>query len=73
MASDLEKKAREAFFDDHFELAVDLYSQAIALNPKNADLYADRAQANIKLNNLTGSARPSRLNILPTIVILVLS
>ncbi|KAF3432919.1 hypothetical protein FNV43_RR24021 [Rhamnella rubrinervis] len=53
MASDLEKKAKEAFFDDHFELAVDLYSQAIALNPKNAELYADRAQANIKLSNLT--------------------
>ncbi|XP_022723956.1 protein SGT1 homolog A-like [Durio zibethinus] len=53
MASDLEIKAKEAFIDDHFELAVDLYSQAIELNPKNAELYADRAQANIKLNSLT--------------------
>ncbi|KAH1082876.1 hypothetical protein J1N35_022637 [Gossypium stocksii] len=53
MASDLETKAKEAFIDDHFELALDLYSQAIQLNPKNAELYADRAQANIKLNNLT--------------------
>ncbi|MBA0678111.1 hypothetical protein Goari_019473 [Gossypium aridum] len=53
MASDLETKAQEAFIDDHFELALDLYSQAIQLNPKNAELYADRAQANIKLNNLT--------------------
>nr|KJB18798.1 hypothetical protein B456_003G069500 [Gossypium raimondii] len=53
MASDLEAKAQEAFIDDHFELALDLYSQAIQLNPKNAELYADRAQANIKLNNLT--------------------
>ncbi|KAL4279060.1 hypothetical protein GQ457_03G013890 [Hibiscus cannabinus] len=52
MASDLETKAKEAFIDDHFELALDLYSQAIQLNPKNAELYADRAQANIKLNNL---------------------
>ncbi|XWS61246.1 hypothetical protein CRYUN_Cryun07bG0109300 [Craigia yunnanensis] len=52
MASDLETKAKEAFIDDHFELALDLYSQAIELNPKNAELYADRAQANIKLNNL---------------------
>ncbi|CAK7338713.1 unnamed protein product [Dovyalis caffra] len=50
--ADLEKKAKEAFIDDHFELAVDLYSQAIALNPSNPDLFADRAQANIKLNNL---------------------
>uniref|UniRef100_A0A2P2LFL9 Protein SGT1 homolog n=1 Tax=Rhizophora mucronata TaxID=61149 RepID=A0A2P2LFL9_RHIMU len=53
MASDLEKKAKEAFIDDHFGLAVDLYTQAIGLNPSNAELFADRAQANIKLNNLT--------------------
>ncbi|XVE58454.1 hypothetical protein DITRI_Ditri04bG0170700 [Diplodiscus trichospermus] len=52
MASDLETRAKEAFIDDHFELAVDLYSQAIQLNPKNPELYADRSQANIKLNNL---------------------
>nr|UNO37372.1 putative suppressor of G2 allele of SKP1 [Fagopyrum esculentum] len=53
MASDLEKKAKEAFIDDHFELAVDLYSQAIDLNPNHAELFADRAQANIKLQNYT--------------------
>ncbi|GAV76323.1 CS domain-containing protein/SGS domain-containing protein/TPR_2 domain-containing protein/TPR_11 domain-containing protein [Cephalotus follicularis] len=53
MATDLETKAKEAFIDDHFELALDLYSQAIALNPNNADLFVDRAQANIKLHNLT--------------------
>ncbi|PIN10387.1 hypothetical protein CDL12_17026 [Handroanthus impetiginosus] len=51
--SDLETKAKEAFIDDHFELAVDLYSQAIALNPNSAELFADRAQANIKLRNFT--------------------
>ncbi|XP_050224266.1 protein SGT1 homolog [Mercurialis annua] len=53
MASDLEKKAKEAFIDDHFELAADLLSQAISLNPNSAELYADRAQANIKLHNFT--------------------
>lgn len=53
MVTDLEKKAKEAFIDDHFELAVELYSQAIDLNPNNAELYADRAQANIKLSNFT--------------------
>ncbi|GER49791.1 SGT1 [Striga asiatica] len=54
MASpDLVSKAKEAFIDDHFELAVDLYSQAIALSPSNAELFADRAQANIKLQNFT--------------------
>ncbi|KAI4324971.1 hypothetical protein MLD38_030410 [Melastoma candidum] len=51
--SDLEQKAREAFIDDHFELAVDLYSQAISLSPSNPELFADRAQANLKLRNFT--------------------
>ncbi|PRQ60226.1 putative SGS domain, HSP20-like chaperone, tetratricopeptide-like helical domain-containing protein [Rosa chinensis] len=53
MASDLEKQAKEALIDDHFELAVDLYTQAIAIDPNNSELYSDRAQANIKANNLT--------------------
>ncbi|MFS8032825.1 putative tetratricopeptide-like helical domain superfamily [Helianthus anomalus] len=55
MASDLVTKAKEAFIDDHFELAVDLYSQAILIDPTNADLFSDRAQANIKLHNFTGT------------------
>lgn len=53
MASDLEKKAKEAFVDDDFDLAVDLYSQAIDMDPNNAGLFADRAQANIKINSFT--------------------
>ncbi|XP_062120307.1 protein SGT1 homolog B-like [Humulus lupulus] len=53
MASDLEKQAKEAFIDDHFQLAADLLSQAIDICPSNADLYLDRAQANIKLANFT--------------------
>ncbi|KAL2922096.1 Protein SGT1-like protein B [Bienertia sinuspersici] len=53
MATDLEKEAKEAFIDDHFELAVELYSKAIDLNPNNAELFVDRAQANIKLTNFT--------------------
>ncbi|OMO59166.1 Tetratricopeptide TPR-1 [Corchorus capsularis] len=52
MAFDLEIKFKEAFIDDRFELALELYSQAIELNLNKAELYADRAQANIKLNNL---------------------
>lgn len=54
MAKELENKAKEAFFDDDFSLAVDLYSQAIELDPANANLFADRAQAHIKLNAFTG-------------------
>ncbi|XP_058778313.1 protein SGT1 homolog A-like [Vicia villosa] len=53
MAKELENKAKEAFFDDDFSLAVDLYSQAIELDPANANLFADRAQAHIKLNAFT--------------------
>lgn len=53
-ASDLESKAKEAFFDDDFELAAELYTQAIDAGPATADLYADRAQAHIKLGNYTG-------------------
>lgn len=53
-SSDLELKAKDAMIDELFELAVDLYSQAIDICPTNADLYADRAQAFIKLNSLTG-------------------
>lgn len=54
MATELAEKAKEAFVDDNFQLAADLYSKAIDLNPKSADLFADRAQANIKLHNFTG-------------------
>ncbi|XP_004516698.1 protein SGT1 homolog [Cicer arietinum] len=53
MDSDLEVKAIEAFVEDHFELAVELLTQAIHLDPNKPELYADRAQANIKLNNFT--------------------
>ncbi|GJN41469.1 hypothetical protein PR202_gn00849 [Eleusine coracana subsp. coracana] len=52
-ASDLASKAKEAFVDDDFELAAELYTQAIEAGPATADLYADRAQAHIKLGNYT--------------------
>ncbi|KAM5562618.1 hypothetical protein ABKV19_017701 [Rosa sericea] len=44
----------KAFIDDHFEFAVNLYTQAITVYSNNSELYSDRAQANIKSNNLTG-------------------
>ncbi|KAF7036917.1 hypothetical protein CFC21_047432 [Triticum aestivum] len=52
-ASDLESKAKEAFVDDDFELAAELYTQAIEAGPATAELYADRAQAHIKLGSYT--------------------
>ncbi len=54
-ASDLESKAKAAFVDDDFELAAELYTQAIEASPATAELYADRAQAHIKLGNYTGN------------------
>lgn len=53
MAEDLAKKANEAFVDEDFEQAVDLYSQAIRLDSSNAMFFVNRAQANIKLENFT--------------------
>ncbi|XP_024157944.1 uncharacterized protein LOC112165601 [Rosa chinensis] len=43
----------KAFIDDHSKLTADLYTQAITVDPNNSELYSDRAQANIKSNNLT--------------------
>ncbi|MCL7034385.1 hypothetical protein MKW94_020685 [Papaver nudicaule] len=61
---DLERSAKEAFVDDNFELAIDLYTQAITLDPQNPDLFADRAQANIKLDNFTEAVADSNRAIL---------
>ncbi|KAJ4876267.1 Protein SGT1-like protein B [Raphanus sativus] len=53
MAKELAEKAKEAFLDDDFDVAVDLYSKAIDLDPNCAAFFADRAQANIKILNFT--------------------
>ncbi|WZZ41269.1 hypothetical protein YC2023_037528 [Brassica napus] len=53
MAKELAEKAKEAFLDDDFDVAADLYSKAIDLDPSCASFFADRAQANIKLLNFT--------------------
>lgn len=55
MAKELADKAKEAFLDDDFDVAVDLYSKAIDLDPNCAAFFADRAQANIKTDNFTGN------------------
>ncbi|XP_010450392.1 PREDICTED: protein SGT1 homolog A-like isoform X2 [Camelina sativa] len=53
MAKELADKAKEAFIDDEFDVAVDLYSKAIDLEPNCADFFADHAQAYIKLLSFT--------------------
>lgn len=57
MATDLERAAKEAYVDDDFELALDFYTRALDLDPCDAHLLADRAQANLKLENFAGTAR----------------
>lgn len=54
MANEFAEKAKEAFLDDDFDVAVDLYTKAIDLDPNCAAFFADRAQANIKTDNFTG-------------------
>lgn len=55
MANELAAKAKEAFVDDDYDVAVDLYSKAIDLDPNCARFLADRVQANTKLQNFTGN------------------
>ncbi|CAO2204741.1 unnamed protein product [Urochloa humidicola] len=57
-ASELEHQAREAFVDDDFASAAALYTQAIAAgsSPSAAALYADRAQAYIKMGDFAAAA-----------------
>ncbi|XP_015941332.1 protein SGT1 homolog B isoform X1 [Arachis duranensis] len=63
MASDLQARAKEAFVDEDYDLAMDLLTKAIAFEPNNAQYYADRAQANIKLNNLAEAVADANMAI----------
>ncbi|KAK4748631.1 hypothetical protein SAY87_015217 [Trapa incisa] len=51
MARELAERARAAFVDDDFSLSIDLYSQAIESDHGNADLFAERSQARIKIGS----------------------
>eukprot|EP00252_Welwitschia_mirabilis_P027817 TRINITY_DN9687_c0_g2_i2.p1 TRINITY_DN9687_c0_g2~~TRINITY_DN9687_c0_g2_i2.p1 ORF type:complete len:376 (-),score=94.87 TRINITY_DN9687_c0_g2_i2:389-1516(-) len=53
MAEEIANKANEAFIDEDYVQAVDLYTQAISLEPSKAAFYASRAQAHLKLENFT--------------------
>ncbi|RYQ94071.1 hypothetical protein Ahy_B09g100273 [Arachis hypogaea] len=63
MASDLQARAKEAFVDEDYDLAMDLLTKAIAFESNNAQYYADRAQANIKLNNLAEAVADANMAI----------
>ncbi|KAG6555816.1 hypothetical protein Mapa_002456 [Marchantia paleacea] len=53
MAEELGRKADKAFVDEEYETSVQLYSDAIQLNPCDAVLFASRAQAYLKLELYT--------------------
>lgn len=55
IADELENMASLAFVDNNFELACDLFSQAITMEPTKAGLFSNHAQTNIKLKRYTGS------------------
>ncbi|BBN10530.1 suppressor of G2 allele of SKP1 [Marchantia polymorpha subsp. ruderalis] len=50
MAEELGRKADKAFVDEEYETSVQLYSDALQLNPSDAVLFASRAQAYLKLD-----------------------
>ncbi|CAG9466709.1 unnamed protein product [Pedinophyceae sp. YPF-701] len=50
-ADELKQQANDLFKEKHFAKALDLYSQAIDLNPSNAVYYGNRAFAHLKLEN----------------------
>lgn len=55
MAEDIEKRGHAAFVDEDYEEAVNLYTEALALEPANATVLSSRAAAHTKLENYTGN------------------
>jgi hypothetical protein len=55
-AEDLEKRGHTAFVEEDFDEAVNLYTEALSLEPSNASLYITRAAAHTKLENYTGNS-----------------
>ncbi|GAB4818900.1 hypothetical protein N2152v2_005946 [Parachlorella kessleri] len=54
-ADAVKDKANQAFKDKHYQQAVDLYTEALAINPSSSVLYSNRAFAHIRLEEY-GSA-----------------
>ncbi|KAG0565195.1 hypothetical protein M758_8G166800 [Ceratodon purpureus] len=52
-AEDLEKRGHTAFVEEDFEEAVNLYTEALTLEPSSASLFITRAAAHTKLENYT--------------------
>ncbi|KAJ2555455.1 Cochaperone protein [Coemansia sp. RSA 1933] len=59
-AKTLFQRANEAYFDDEFEQAESLYTQAIASDSTVGDYYLKRALVRNKLENTTGAAKDAR-------------
>ncbi|KAI6696573.1 hypothetical protein NL676_016692 [Syzygium grande] len=52
-ASDLSRHAVGAYLEEDYEIAVELFTRAISLSPKDAQLFTNRAQAHLMLGNFT--------------------
>ncbi|KAJ1796772.1 Cochaperone protein [Coemansia sp. RSA 2399] len=59
-AKTLFQRANEAYFDDEFEQAESLYTQAIASDSTVGDYYLKRALVRNKLENTAGAAKDAR-------------
>lgn len=61
--ADLKARADQAALDNDFEIAVDLYTQAISMSPNDAVLFTRRSGAYMRLRNFTGTLLPSLLDL----------
>ncbi|KAJ1724388.1 Cochaperone protein [Coemansia erecta] len=59
-ANILSQQANEAYYDDEFEQAESLYTQAIAADSTTGEFYLKRAQVRHKLGNLESAASDAR-------------
>ena len=55
-SEDLEKRGHTAFVEEEYDEAVNLYTEALALEPSNASLLIARANVHIMLENYTGNS-----------------
>jgi len=55
-ADELCRQANEKYVDEDYQRAVELYSEALSKDNERDDIYCHRAQANLKLGNLSDAA-----------------
>ena len=56
MAAEANSQANSAFVDDDFSAALQLYANAVQLDPANSEYLVNRAAVHLKLGNYAGRA-----------------